>query len=204
MSIGYRGMFCRIRGDGYLCRQRCRKDRTPQSAQNPVYERDWKIWCVAMQSRDACFLRRSGSSSFRSAGGIYCGGTPPQEDGSADLSYVEGVAREIAKHLTTYKVIVTKSTVPVGTGERVRALIEAERKEGVDFDIVSNPEFSSRRSRHRGFHATQSGDYRCAEPAGGSDHERPLSAVVPHRDPFVITTVETAELIKYAANSFLR
>src|SRR3989337_1048199 len=67
-------------------------------------------------------------------------GTPSLEDGSADLSYVDSVARTIAENLNGYKVIVTKSTVPVGTGERIRSIIREIRKDG-DFDIVSNPEF---------------------------------------------------------------
>ncbi|HLB25081.1 MAG TPA: NAD-binding protein, partial [Nitrospirota bacterium] len=68
-------------------------------------------------------------------------GTPPMPDGSADLSYVEEVAASIAKNMNGYKVIVTKSTVPVGTGERIRAIISRSQKEKIDFDIVSNPEF---------------------------------------------------------------
>jgi UDPglucose 6-dehydrogenase len=68
-------------------------------------------------------------------------GTPRRGDGSADLSYVDEVAREIAKHIDGYKVIVTKSTVPVGTGERLREIISHNLKEQTDFDIVSNPEF---------------------------------------------------------------
>jgi len=130
-------------------------------------------------------------------------GTPPQEDGSADLSYVEGVAREIAKHLTSYKVIVTKSTVPVGTGERVRSLIEAERKEGVDFDIVSNPEFLREGAAIEDFMRPNRviiGARSQQAVAIMKDLYRPLYLI---ETPFVITNVETAELIKYAANSFL-
>ena len=68
-------------------------------------------------------------------------GTPPKPDGSADLSYVEEVGRGIAKHMTGYKVIVTKSTVPVGTGETLREVITAHQSGKFRFDIVSNPEF---------------------------------------------------------------
>src|SRR5512134_1647498 len=68
-------------------------------------------------------------------------GTPPRGDGSADLAYVDEVSGEIARHLKSYKVIVTKSTVPVGTGERIRKTISGNLTTPVDFDIVSNPEF---------------------------------------------------------------
>ncbi|MBU0650875.1 nucleotide sugar dehydrogenase, partial [bacterium] len=68
-------------------------------------------------------------------------GTPSRADGSADLSYVENVAREIAKDLKEYRVIVDKSTVPVETGEWVAKTIKYNNKHGVDFDVVSNPEF---------------------------------------------------------------
>ncbi len=71
-------------------------------------------------------------------------GTPPAEDGSADLRYVEAVARDIAHYMNGYKVIVDKSTVPVGTGQRVKQWVREElAKRGVDyeFDVVSNPEF---------------------------------------------------------------
>ena len=68
-------------------------------------------------------------------------GTQPRGDGSADLSYIDEVAKEIAKHIKNYKVIVTKSTVPVGTGERIKKIISQNLKEEIDFDIASNPEF---------------------------------------------------------------
>src|SRR5215210_6092922 len=68
-------------------------------------------------------------------------GTPPREDGSADLSHIEAAARSIAEYLDDYKVIVTKSTVPVGTGQRLRKLIREHQKGRNNFGIVSNPEF---------------------------------------------------------------
>ena len=69
-------------------------------------------------------------------------GTPPREDGSADLTYVETATRSIAEYMNGYKVIVTKSTVPVGTGERLRQLIREHQKGRDNFGIVSNPELS--------------------------------------------------------------
>ncbi len=130
-------------------------------------------------------------------------GTPPRGDGSADMKYVEGVAKEIADHITSYKVIVTKSTVPVGTGEKVKKIISKHLKESIDFDVVSNPEF-------------------LREGAGIEDFMRPNRVVIGTSSdqataimkdlysplylieaPIIITDVKTAELIKYASNAFL-
>ncbi|MGI9106941.1 MAG: UDP-glucose dehydrogenase family protein [Pyrinomonadaceae bacterium] len=129
-------------------------------------------------------------------------GTPPREDGSADLSHVEAAARSVAEHMNGYKVIVTKSTVPVGTGEHLRRLIN-EQKKNARFGIVSNPEF-------------------LREGAAIEDFMRPDRIVIGSRDeeaiaiikdlyrplylietPFVVTSLEGAELTKYAANAFL-
>jgi UDPglucose 6-dehydrogenase len=129
-------------------------------------------------------------------------GTPPKEDGSADLSHIEGAALDVARHMNGYKVIVTKSTVPVGTGERLRRLIR-EQQQRFDFGIVSNPEF-------------------LREGAAIDDFMRPNRVVIGSRDeaaiaimrdlyrplylietPVVITSLEAAELTKYAANAFL-
>jgi UDPglucose 6-dehydrogenase len=130
-------------------------------------------------------------------------GTPPRGDGSADLKYIEEVAREIASNLDAYKVIVTKSTVPVGTGDRIRKIVSRHLKERIDFDIVSNPEFLREGSAIEDF-------MRPNRVVIGADSQQ---AVAIMRDlykplylietPFVITNIETAELIKYVSNSFL-
>lgn len=130
-------------------------------------------------------------------------GTPPKEDGSADLKYIDAAARSVAEHMNGYKVIVTKSTVPIGTGEHLRRLIRENLKRQTNFGIVSNPEF-------------------LREGAAINDFMRPDRVVIGSRDeeaiaimrdlyrplylieaPVVITSLEGAELIKYAANAFL-
>jgi UDPglucose 6-dehydrogenase len=130
-------------------------------------------------------------------------GTPPRGDGSADMRYVEEVASEIADNIKGYKVIVTKSTVPVGTGARLREIISKKLKEQIDFDIVSNPEFLREGAAIEDFMRPN----RVVIGAGSQqavaiikDLYRPLYLI---ETPFVITNIETAELIKYASNSFL-
>jgi UDPglucose 6-dehydrogenase len=130
-------------------------------------------------------------------------GTPPRGDGSADLSYVEEVARQIATHMNGYKVIVTKSTVPVGTGERLKRIISEHLKENHRFDIVSNPEFLREGSAIEDFMRPNRVVIGAESPeaiAIMKDLYRPLYLI---ETPFVITSIETAELIKYASNSFL-
>lgn len=130
-------------------------------------------------------------------------GTPPRGDGSADLKYVEDVAREIATNLTGYKVIVTKSTVPVGTGDRIREIISKNLKEKVNFDIVSNPEFLREGSAIEDFMRPNRviiGADSQQAVAIIKDLYKPLYLI---ETPFVITNIKTAELIKYASNSFL-
>ena len=130
-------------------------------------------------------------------------GTPPRGDGSADMSYVEEVAAEIAREITSYKVIVTKSTVPVGTGERIREIISKKLTERIDFDIVSNPEFLREGAAIEDFmrpNRVVLGASSQQAVAILKDLYRPLYLI---ETPFVITNIETAELIKYASNSFL-
>ena len=129
-------------------------------------------------------------------------GTPPREDGSADLSFIEGAARDVARHMNGYKVVVTKSTVPVGTGERLRRLIR-EHQTKFDFGIVSNPEFLREGAAIDDFmrpNRVVLGSKDEAAIAIMRDLYRPLYLI---ETPVVITSLEAAELTKYAANAFL-
>ncbi len=130
-------------------------------------------------------------------------GTPRRGDGSADMKYVEEVALEIAKHMDGYKVIVTKSTVPVGTGKKIREIISNNLKEQTDFDIVSNPEFLREGAAIEDFMRPNRVVIGAKSPQAVAimrDLYKPLYLI---ETPFVITNIETAELIKYASNSFL-
>jgi UDPglucose 6-dehydrogenase len=126
--------------------------------------------------------------------------TPPREDGSADLSAVAAVAREVAENLNGYKVVVDKSTVPVKTGEKVAETIERYSPEGSEFDVVSNPEFLREGSAIQDtFHPDRI--------VIGTDSRRAADLLVelykPLNAPVIITDINSAELIKHAANSFL-
>jgi UDPglucose 6-dehydrogenase len=130
-------------------------------------------------------------------------GTPPRGDGSADMKYVEGVAKSIAKHINSYKVIVTKSTVPVGTGEKITKIISRNLKENIDFDVVSNPEFLREGAGIEDFMRPNRiviGTSSDQATAIMKDLYSPLYLI---ETPIVITDVKTAELIKYASNAFL-
>lgn len=126
--------------------------------------------------------------------------TPPQPDGSVDLSFMEKVSREIAEVLTRYKIIVDKSTVPVRTGEKVSEIIRRYCKSKVEFDVVSNPEFL-----REGF-AVQ--DFlKPDRVVFGVQSQRPVHALkeiyAPLNAHVVVTDINSAELIKHASNSFL-
>jgi UDPglucose 6-dehydrogenase len=130
-------------------------------------------------------------------------GTPPKPDGSPDLSFVEAAACSIADHLNGYKVVVTKSTVPIGTGEHIRTLINERKKSRSHFGVVSNPEFLREGAAISDFMRPD------RVVIGSSDEEaiaimkdlyRPLYLI---EAPIVITSLEAAELTKYAANAFL-
>jgi UDPglucose 6-dehydrogenase len=126
--------------------------------------------------------------------------TPPQPDGSVDMSFIERVARDIAGAMTAYKIIVDKSTVPVKTGDKVAETIKRYCKAQVEFDVVSNPEFL-----REGFAVED-----LMKPdriVVGVRSERPVTALkeiyAPFNAPIIITDINSAELIKHASNSFL-
>ncbi len=130
-------------------------------------------------------------------------GTPSRADGSADLVYVRQVARTIGQNLDGYKVIVTKSTVPVGTGRMIEDVVKEARPDDQAFAVVSNPEFLREGSAIEDFLQPD-------RVVIGSSDKRAIDIMLdiysPLRVadvPFVITSVESAELIKYASNSFL-
>jgi len=130
-------------------------------------------------------------------------GTPPREDGSADLRYIDEVAEAIGRNLNGYKVVVTKSTVPIGTGERIRGIIEQHNQRGLRFDVVSNPEFLREGSALEDFmHPDRVVIGTDSDQAAAimRDLYAPLYLI---ETPFVVTNVASSEMIKYASNAFL-
>ncbi|HEX7375219.1 MAG TPA: UDP-glucose/GDP-mannose dehydrogenase family protein, partial [Steroidobacteraceae bacterium] len=133
-------------------------------------------------------------------------GTPPEEDGSADLSHVLSVAETIGRHMTEYRVVVDKSTVPVGTADKVRERIEQtldERGVKVEFDVVSNPEFLKEGAAIADFMKPD-------RVVVGTDNPRTAELLKTLYDPFtrnrdrmIVMDVRSAELTKYAANAML-
>jgi len=130
-------------------------------------------------------------------------GTPPKEDGSADLSYVVQVAEAIADNLNGYKVVVTKSTVPIGTGQLIEKIMN-ERGSGVHpFSVVSNPEFLREGSAIADFMRPDRVVIGARDPQAVAIMKDIYSPLYLIETPFVITNVESSELIKYASNAFL-
>jgi UDPglucose 6-dehydrogenase len=133
-------------------------------------------------------------------------GTPPADDGSADLNYVEEAARQIGSLIDKYTVIVNKSTVPLGTGRKVTDWVKEEllkRRKKIEFDVVSNPEFLREGSAVYDFTHPD-------RVVIGSENERALKimkevyrSLYLNETPFIETNLESAEMIKYASNAFL-
>ncbi|MDX1387688.1 MAG: UDP-glucose/GDP-mannose dehydrogenase family protein [Acidobacteriota bacterium] len=130
-------------------------------------------------------------------------GTPQGNDGRADLSFVQQVARSVAENLDSFKVVVTKSTVPAGTGKMIREIIEKHRAEDHSFSVVSNPEFLREGSAIEDFMRPDRVVVGTEDETAAAimrDLYRPLFLI---ETPLVFTDVPTAELIKYASNAFL-
>jgi UDPglucose 6-dehydrogenase len=133
-------------------------------------------------------------------------GTPPGEDGSADLQYVLGVARDIGRHMESFKIIVDKSTVPVGTADQVRAAVREEltqRGLSLEFDVVSNPEFLKEGAALDDFMKPD-------RVVIGTDNVRTAEIMKELYDPFmrkqnrmIVMDIRSAEMTKYAANAML-
>ncbi|MEK7502747.1 MAG: UDP-glucose/GDP-mannose dehydrogenase family protein [Patescibacteria group bacterium] len=127
-------------------------------------------------------------------------GTPPKETGEADLSAVFEVAKKIAPYLTGYTVVATKSTVPVGTNQKIKEIINQYKVPKADFDVASVPEFLR---EGQAISDTQSPD----RVVIGTDSKKAEGLLVELHEPidgkYILTNIETAEMIKYAANAFL-
>ncbi|MGH9443574.1 MAG: UDP-glucose dehydrogenase family protein [Thermoanaerobaculia bacterium] len=179
------------------------KIRSLQAGRIPIYEPGLEELVAKNERAGRLRFSTDLKSAVESSLAIFIAvGTPPLPDGSADLSYVRRVAESIADHANGYKVVVTKSTVPTGTGKMIEDILKG-RNGAHEFSVVSNPEF-------------------LREGSAVSDFLRPDRVVIGARDeravavmrevysplylietPFIVTDVESAEMIKYASNGFL-
>ncbi|MEO7299589.1 MAG: UDP-glucose/GDP-mannose dehydrogenase family protein [Verrucomicrobiota bacterium] len=172
-----------------------------QSGGIPIYEPDLKELVKSNVEAGRLSFTKSTQEGVEKSDVIFIAvPTPAEADGSVDLSFIEAVSREIAHAMTSYKIVVDKSTVPVKTGDKVVETINRYCKAKVDFDVVSNPEFL-----REGFAV---GDFMKPDRVViGVRSQRPVPAMKeiykPYNAPIVITDINSAELIKHAANSFL-
>ena len=167
----------------------------------PIYEPGLEELVRTNVSEGRLSFTSSTEEGVRNSDIIFIGvPTPPQPDGSVDLTFIERVARDIAAAMSTYKIVVDKSTVPVKTGQKVAETITRYCKAKVEFDVVSNPEFL-----REGFAVED-----LMKPDRiviGVQSQRPVQAMkevyAPFQAPILVTDINSAELIKHAANSFL-
>lgn len=172
-----------------------------QRGEMPIYEPGLE----EMVSRNASdgrlsFTTAIGEGVARSEVVFIAVGTPPKKDGQADLSAVVDTAKTVARNMDRYKVVVNKSTVPVGTGDLVHDIIERNRVRDVEFDVVSNPEFLREGSA---IADTLYPDRIVVGAPNKNVAMRILELYAPLERPMLITDVHSAEMIKYASNAFL-
>lgn len=173
-----------------------------QRGEMPIYEPGLKELVARNVAAQRLTFTTSYPDAITNADFIFIAvNTPPSPDGEADLQYVRAAAESIAQVLNHYAIIVNKSTVPVGTGDAVAEILEANgKKPGIDFDIVSNPEFL----------AEGTAVYDFMQPdrvvLGGTNRDavnKVAQLYLPLRCTIMTTDLRTAEMIKYASNAFL-
>jgi UDPglucose 6-dehydrogenase len=130
-------------------------------------------------------------------------GTPPRRDGSADTSAIFEVAKSVAKRLTGYKLVVQKSTAPVGTARELMRVLRRHAPRGAEFDVASNPEFLREGAAIETFMRPDRVVIGAETPRAADIMKKIYDPLFLIETPMVVTTLETAELIKYAANCFL-
>jgi len=184
-----------------------RKINKLNSGQIPIYEPGLEdIFKYNVEKGRLSFTTNLEDSLTDSEAVFIAVGTPPGEDGSADLKYVLGVAREIGRHMDHYMVIVTKSTVPVGTSMKVKAAIQEEldkRNSDVTFDVASNPEFLKEGSAVDDFLKPD----RIVVGIESAEAEKVMKKLYKpfllNGHPILFMDISSSEMTKYAANSML-
>lgn len=173
----------------------------------PIYEPGLAELVARNRANERLFFTTSLQEALVDADVVFIAvGTPPDEDGSADLRYVLGVAREIGELINDYLVVVTKSTVPVGTNAKVKQVIQAEldrRGVAVEFDVASNPEFLKEGDAVNDFMKPDRVVVGVASERAGKVMERLYHAFILNNIPIYFMDIPSAEMTKYAANSML-
>lgn len=173
----------------------------------PIYEPGLAELVARNRANERLFFTTSLQEALVDADVVFIAvGTPPDEDGSADLRYVLGVAREIGELINDYIVVVTKSTVPVGTNAKVKQVIQAElerRGVAVEFDVASNPEFLKEGDAVNDFMKPDRVVVGVASERAGKVMERLYHAFILNNIPIYFMDIPSAEMTKYAANSML-
>jgi len=178
-----------------------------KQGKTPIYEPGLDELIKNNASEERIFFTTSLADAMQTAELVFIAvGTPPGEDGSADLQYVLAVAKEIGQHLSKYCIVVDKSTVPVGTADKVKTAIQAEldkRGANIEFDVVSNPEFLKEGAAIDDF-------MRPDRVVVGTDSDKAAKVIhdlylpfMRYHENIIIMGVRDAEMTKYAANSLL-
>lgn len=183
------------------------KIRLLSSGALPIYEPGLDTMITRNTGKNRLFFSSSVSEGIQGAEVIFIAvGTPPGEDGSADLKHVLEVADEIGNSLEGYSVIVTKSTVPVGTSEKIRKRIQTrldERKVSFSFDMASNPEFLKEGAAVEDFLKPERIVIGIDNPETGEVMKRLYMPFVLNNHPILFMDIPSAEITKYAANAML-
>ena len=206
VGTGYVGLvtgavFADLGNDVVCVDNALKKIEALRAGQMPIYEPGLEEMVVRNKDDGRLTFSTDLSAGVRQADVIFIAvGTPPKETGETDLSQVEAVAAEIGRSMDRYKVVVNKSTVPVGTGEFVREVITRHQPRPLDFDVVSNPEFLREGSAIED-------TLRPDRIVIGAPNQQVAMTLVelyaPLERPMIITDLPSAEVIKYASNSFL-
>jgi UDPglucose 6-dehydrogenase len=170
----------------------------------PIYEPGLKDVVANNMRAERLHFTKDLATAARSADVVFIAvGTPSLPDGGTDLKYVFEAARQVAKEITDYTVVVQKSTAPVGTARKIANIIEENKPRGAEFDVVSNPEFLREGSAVGDF-LQPDRVVIGVESTRAADCMRAVYRPLYEREtPIVLTALESAEMIKYAANAFL-
>jgi UDPglucose 6-dehydrogenase len=170
----------------------------------PIYEPGLKEVVTRNVQGERLHFTTDLESAVRDADVVFIAvGTPSLPDGGTDLKYVFDAARDVARHLTGYTVVVQKSTAPVGTARKIATIIEGAKPAGTEFDVVSNPEFLREGSAVGDFLRPDRVVIGVQSDRARDTMKRVYRPLYLLETPIVSTSLESAEMIKYAANSFL-